>query len=540
MCISTTAFTAEALDIQYGTVLGESGSNILVQYYSIEKKKNFLCNTINRTCSTTKKTSLGTTTSLAIKDDVEDEIRDNDGGYLTLSPSKNLLAYFKASDAKNPNRSFIIRDLKTNEEHAITYSNPNSYWDLVNDQGRVFRFSPDSTKLIYLDDRDGTLALYLVDTTTLSGPTMTSVKLSTTAFQVDDFIFADNDTLYYVGNSKTNQYEWSLYRYNFKTKTDTVVASKVSYVDSLRKIGSMIIFNQMQAKGYGPAMYNTSTKKVVQFKTPGITTKNSTLNQTVIKAGDAPGILMTPAKVDSKKSYPLLIWLHGGPYRQTSYGYHPYHSYGIYDSILELLRKNNVMVLKLDYKGSFGFGRPYAEGIKGTVGEGDVKDVMDAITYAKSKYYISNVYVAGNSYGGYLSLRSIVEHPGSFTGVMSINGVTDWESLLLSIKTSIFNTHFNGLPDANNKALYDKASIVNRIGNLGDQKIAIIQGQADRTIAPWQADFLSEKLKAQNKNVSLVRYPGEGHVFRTKKTINDLCTQMFTFVGKSPDKECKK
>ncbi len=55
---------------------------------------------------------------------------------------------------------------------------------------------------------------------------------------------------------------------------------------------------------------------------------------------------MNPNNYDLNKPYTLLIWLHGGPYRQTSYGYHPFHSYGIYDSILELLRKDNTNIPK--------------------------------------------------------------------------------------------------------------------------------------------------------------------------------------------------
>ncbi|MES2930703.1 MAG: prolyl oligopeptidase family serine peptidase [Patescibacteria group bacterium] len=532
--------TAEALDIQYGTVLGYSGSNILVEYSGIGKKKNFLCNTVSRNCSTTKKTALGTKETSALAASVRDELRNARASHITVSPSGNFVAYYKTSTTENQTRSFVIRDLKTGKEYSVSRPSTASYWDLVNDQARVFEFSPDGKKLIYLDDTDGAFALYSVDTTTLSETTMKENRVPLAAYQVDDFIFTDSDTLYYVGNAKDNRYLWSLYRHDFRTGKDSIVASKVSYVDSLLKIGSSIVFNQMQTRGFGLALYNTSSKKVLQFKIPGIGTKNTVSNEEVIMTENVHGVLMTPAKIDPSKTYPLLIWLHGGPYRQTSYGYHPFHSYGTYDSILQLLRKNNVVVLKLDYKGSYGFGRDFAEGLKGSVGTGDVENVMNAISYAKTRFTVGGVYLAGNSYGGYLSLRSIVEHPYSFTGVMSINGVTDWESLLTSLKTSIFNTHFNGAPDSSNKTLYDQASVVNRINILGNQKISLIQAQADQTIPPWQADFLYGKLKEQNKNVSIVKYEGEDHVFEKKSAISDLCIQMFNFVGVKPDKECKK
>lgn len=529
---------AEALDIQYGTIISTKGSNILVQYYGIGKKKNYICSTTTHDCTLTKKVTLGIPPSQKIPNLIESELKDKHAGHFTLSPTGNLLAYYTGGTDANPNRTFTIRDLKTNMEYSV--SNSVSYWDFVEDEGKVFDFSPDNKKLAYLDDKDGVLALYLADVTKLSDEVITSTKLTTTAYQVDDFLFTDSGTLFYVGNTKENPYVWSLYRYNIATSKDTLIESNVSYIDPLRKIGQALVFSRLQAKGYGPEIYNLKNKKIEQFSIPSISTKKNITHQEILQTGTVNGILMTPTKDDMSKTYPLVIWLHGGPYRQTSYGYHPFHSYGIYDSILELLRKNNVIVLKLDYSGSFGFGRAYAESIKTTVGKKDVEDVMSAITYAKNRYHIRDVYLAGNSYGGYMSLKALVEHPEAFTGVVSINGVTDWESLLNKMQTSIFNTEFNGLPDINNRALYDQASIYNKITNIGNQKIDIIAGVADRTIPFWQATDLYAKLKSAGKNVNLISYPGEGHVYAEKKTIENLCTQLFTFVGLKVDPECNK
>ena len=530
---------AYALDIQYGTILGTKGSTFLVQYYGIGKKQNFICSVTSNICTKTKKTNLGTPPSSKISESVQSELQTKNASHITVSPSATMVAYYIGGDYLHPQRVYTLRNLTTNKE--VTVSDSVSYWDLVNDSARVFAFSPDEKKLIYLDDKDGTLSLYSTNTQGNSDGTITSTKLKTTAYQVCDFIFTDANTLYYTGNTKENPYVWSLYSYNLKTNSQKVLAKNISYQDPLRHIGSAIVFNQLQAKGYGPALYTIATQKVHEFSIPNIDTKNTIAHEEVIESGDVHGVLMTPTKIKASKKYPLLIWLHGGPYRETSLMYHPLHSYGIYDSILELLRKNNVIVLKLDYPGSFGYGRQYAEGIQSAVGKTDVAEVMDALTYIKNRYpNIDSSYLAGNSYGGYLSLKTLVEHPSDFTGVVSINGVTDWASLLEKLKTSIFNTHFNGLPNPSNQALYDQASILNKIPNLTEQKIEIIQGQSDRTIDPAQAELLYTALIQQQKNVSIVRYPNEDHVFREKKTISDLCVQLFHFTGTPVDSGCSK
>jgi dipeptidyl aminopeptidase/acylaminoacyl peptidase len=526
---------AYALDIQYGTILGESGTNFLVQYDGIDQKNNYLCSVTTKKCSITKKTTLGRVTALPLSKSLKAQLSDKGANHMVLSASKNLLAYYQKGAVGTP-RIFTVRNIKTGTEYTI--SENVSYWDLVDEQGRVFAFSPDSKKLVYIDDIDGAMSLYLADATKLKDNTISGTKLITKAYQIDDFMFTDSQTLYYIGNTKENPYVWSLYRYDFKTKKDTAIVSGLSYVDPLLKFGSSIVFTSQQAKGYGPALYNTTTHKVGQFSIPNINTKSTVTHQDVIHIGNETGVLMTPPHEDSSKTYPVVIWLHGGPYRQTSYGYHPYHSYGMYDAMLDLLQKNGVAVLKLDYRGSYGFGKAYTESLKDSVGTSDVDDVMNAVAYLKNRYHTSGVYLTGNSYGGYLALKSIVEHPDAITSVLSINGVTDWESLLISLKTSIFNVDFDGLPGANNQILYEQASIINKISNLSSQKIELVQGQSDRTIPPWQADLLYGKLQATGKNVTITKYDGQDHVFSSKSAIDGLCVQMFNFVGIPADPEC--
>ena len=167
-----------------------------------------------------------------------------------------------------------------------------------------------------------------------------------------------------------------------------------------------------------------------------------------------------------------------------------------------------------------------------------MKDLMEAVSFLKNQYNISNIYLSGNSYGGYMVLKAVVEHSDTFKSVTSINGVTDWESLLARMKTSIFNKDFDGIPSSSNKNLYDQASIISKINNLSNQKIEIIQGGSDNTIPPWQSVLLYDKLKAANKNVNLTTYKGEDHVFRFKKNIDNICVKLMQMVGVKNTKEC--
>lgn len=526
----------EALDIQYGTILGYKGSDVLIEYYGIEKKNNYICNILNYKCTTTKKTTLGSVIPPVFKNSIKKELKDKKANHEILSKDGKWLAYYIQAKEPENTRTYTIKNIKDN--HDYTISGNVSYWDLINEQSKIFEFSPDGKSLVYIDDKNDAMSLYKVDLKSLKNNTFESTKIEVTAYTVETFMFFDSQNIYYIGNTKENPYKWSLYNLDLKTGKDKIIESDVSYVDKINKIGSSITFNHLQEKGYGPEIYNTKTKKIKQFKIPNINNKKNIVNEEYVKVGNSIGVVMTPLSFDTTKTYPLLIWLHGGPLRQASLGYHPYHSYGIYDSILKLLQKNNVIILKLDYRGSLGNGRAYSEKIQGSVGNGDIGDVMEAISYTKNEYHINDVYLAGNSYGGYMSLRTVVEYPNAIKGILSINGVTNWESLLVKLKTSIFNTQFYGLPNIENKNLYAQASIINRIPNLENQKIEIIQGEADKTIPLWQAILLSTKLKEANKNINLVTYKEEDHVFRYKKNISDVCVRLFGLIGIPADKEC--
>lgn len=528
----------EAIDIQYGSIKGYTNYDVLVEYYGIEKKLNYICKISTLKCSTTKKTTIGKSSSPIFKNAIKKEITDNNANHVTLSKSGKWLSYYMSAKEGIKYKTYVIKNIETNINYTNSYDI--DYWDIINEQKKIFEFSPDDRTLIYLDNKDIDMSLYKVDLQSLKNSTFEGIKINVTAYSVSNFIYYDSNNIYYIGNDKENHNKWSLYYLDLKTGKDKIIESYVSYVDSIYKIGNSLIFTSLQEKGYGPEMYNVKTKKFSFFKVPNISTKKIITNEEYIKIGNSTGILMTPSKYDAKKSYPLLIWLHGGPLRQTSLGYHPYHSYGIYDAMLKLLQKNNVIVLKLDYRGSLGNGRIFSEAIKGSVGKGDIDDVMGAIKKLKDEYKINNIYLAGNSYGGYMALRTVVEYPESIKGVFSINGVTDWESLLVKMQTSIFNTEFNGLPNSENRNLYDQASIIDKINNLGNQRIEIIQAEADRTIPLWQATLLNNKLKDAGKNVNLVTYKGEDHVYKYKKNIGDICTRLFGLVGLPADKECTK
>jgi dipeptidyl aminopeptidase/acylaminoacyl peptidase len=254
--------------------------------------------------------------------------------------------------------------------------------------------------------------------------------------------------------------------------------------------------------------------------------------------GGVHGALLLPDNFSAKVPHKFVIWLHGGPYRQTSLGYHPYYSYGVYDWMLEGLRASGVVVLKLDYSGSFGYGRPFAESLQNNVGVKDVKDVLSALTSLKAKYNLSETHLMGVSYGGYLALRSLVEKPTSFASAIVINGVSDWLTLVNNNPSTIFAADFKGPLTVANEAIYDRASIWGKIPSLTTQKVVLLHSTADSEISFSQSTKVEGILKSAGKNVELIRLEGDDHVFRFQTSAVTACKTTFRTLGIEPGDKC--
>ncbi|MGC8981417.1 MAG: prolyl oligopeptidase family serine peptidase [Minisyncoccia bacterium] len=444
--------------------------------------------------------------------------------YITASPSLKYLAYYYPAVSKNPIRKFVIFDIEKGEE-KIFEREKIDYWDLLTENNKLFEFIDDD-KLLFLSDKDNSQTLYIYD---IKNEKIS--KLFNEDFIIKDFIVI-SDSLYFTAN-KENRLKWNLYRYNFNSKNIEKILDDIAYDFSLTKIKNFLIIKkagELPPKIVLIDLLNNN-KKELNINIMGEKIK---LGEP-LSFGDIYSVILKPDNFDKDKEYNLLIWLHGGPHRQSSLGYHPYFNYGVFDYLLDKISNENFIVAKIDYKGSFGYGRDFAN-LKNKIGKDDVESITKIVNYLKNSYKIGKIYLMGNSYGGYLSLKTIYEKPEIFEGAISINGVADWFDLINSNPYSIFSIHFNGFPDESNINLYDQASIFLEKERLKNKKFLIIYGEEDKTIPNNQSKLFYENYK-DIANIILKSYK-EGHVFSSRESLQNICVDIFNFLNINSEK-CK-
>ncbi|KND50238.1 MAG: hypothetical protein AB198_02805, partial [Parcubacteria bacterium C7867-003] len=372
-----------------------------------------------------KATTTPTTTTVSVskKEDLVfgNQLIPKDARFLTYSSDGKKLAYFKNDSSmikSYKNYVLVFDDGKTLEKFEASGD-----WDLVTDAYRMFGFTGDSKKLVYVDDRDGSNRLYLVDFES-KNQNLTGTPLITKNYTVLDFI-VNGDNVYFIAN-RDGAYNWGLYELNLTTKKLSTIGKSVMYTNSLAIVGDNLIFTE-NSNGSGIIKsYFFNDKKVKSF-TGILEDKLDTLPYKIVNTPNIKGVLYSPQKTVSTKK--AVIWLHGGPYRQTDINRHSYGSYATFDWMLDEMVRSGAYVLKLDYPGSMGYGVKYTTSIVGRIGDVDIKNVSQSIDYLKN-LGIKEVYLFGNSYGGYLSAKASVDLSSKIAGAIAVAPVTDWEKLI--------------------------------------------------------------------------------------------------------------
>lgn len=406
-------------------------------------------------------------------------------------------------------------------------------WELLTDANRLHSFSEDSGTYAFIDDsQDYPQPKY---TTVWNGFTNIQNAAWPDLGTAADVMPVGNTDLLIVANSKSRPYIWSLYVYNIHDGYHLEIAQNVSILYELKKLNNgKILFPMIEGSNMKPKVYDPATRLVSNFTglnweaaSDGIT------RQTMQFANGAYGNMSRAADNKKLTDKPILVWLHGGPFRQTSLGYHSYPSYATYDWMLDQAAQGGAVVLKLDYPGSYGYGNAYTYSLLGKDGQIDAVSIMENIReFKKMNKLKGQVYLAGNSYGGYLGAKLIVDYPGEIRQAITVNGVYEWRTLLKYLNTSIFNIHFNGLYDPNSPTAYDAASITAKIDSLGPKnKISVVVSSDDKTINNDQSFTFIELLKSKKKNYDLTYLPGDDHILKLKDSNEVLCQKVFKELG---------
>ncbi len=241
------------------------------------------------------------------------------------------------------------------------------------------------------------------------------------------------------------------------------------------------------------------------------------------------GYLMKPPGLDegSGKTYPALVWVHGGPVRQMRPGFHPSRSYAFFHAFSQYLAHRGYITLAINFRGGIGYGREFRNALFRKMGVDDVADVVAGGRYLKSLPYVDEEKVAvwGLSYGGYMTLTALTKYPDEFAMGINVAGVYDfvqWTHWIQRAKgpwTGNFSVFFDGDPE-DNPDTYFAGSPCNYIEDM-TKPLVSLHGTADRNVDFAQMDRIVKDCLRLEKVHDAHYYPDEAHMFTRRDTWKD-------------------
>ena len=247
-----------------------------------------------------------------------------------------------------------------------------------------------------------------------------------------------------------------------------------------------------------------------------------------IKAEDGasmPGVLMKPVGFDSTRRYPLLFFLYGGPgdteVDDAWGGYFLWHT---------MLTQQGYLVAIVDNRGTPApLGRAFRKAIYGQMGVLETRDQAVAARALVERPYVDRgrVGIWGWSYGGFMSLNALFQHPDIYRTAIAVSPVTHW-----ALYDNVYTERFNGLIDRNREG-YDRGSPISYVaGKQGD--LLLVHGGGDDNVHVQNSEMLINALVAANKPFEFMEYPNRTHcICQGKNTQAHLFEMMTRFLDRT-------
>ncbi|MGQ0520993.1 MAG: S9 family peptidase [Actinomycetota bacterium] len=236
------------------------------------------------------------------------------------------------------------------------------------------------------------------------------------------------------------------------------------------------------------------------------------------------GRLWRPPAAGAGAPPPLLVWAHGGPTDQRRV---------TFDPRLAFFLTRGWAVLHPDCRGSTGWGRAWAQGLRERWGEADVADVAAGARAAVDRRWgdPARLVAMGGSAGGMAALLLAARDPGLWSAAVALYPVCDLAALAGA--THRFEAHYPlglvGPPEEADR--YRSRSPIHVAGSI-TAAVLLLHGAEDEVVPAAQSRELAGALRARGVAVEHHEYEGEGHGWRSPATVEDELARIASFLAR--------
>ena len=392
-------------------------------------------------------------------------------------------------------------------------SQPREIWRGVRESRMYTSFGsnwhPDGKKIVFLSDMGDRYGLYTIDpSTSESSPQL----LTDPSYDVLSAPRITGDALFYAGNG-VNPYEQHVYRLNMSGgEPEQVTRFAGRNVGYPSPDGQNLVFMHSNDTS-PPELYVVSSKggdakRVTHSPLPAFTERTLVGAEYVsfpslVDDYTLHARILKPTNMQPGKKYPVLF---GPVYSNTARNRWA----GNYSLVQQLLVKKGYIVVQVDSRGSNGYGRAFREEFLLGFADQDIEDYASAVAYMESLDYVDpdRIGIWGSSYGGTLSVYSLLKKPGLFQVGVAAAAAVD-PVFFGTDDVAIVRT-----PQTHPEVFERKA--LKYAANLQD-KLLFIHGMQDHVVPFKTTAMLAEELIKQGKDFDFAFAPGATHGWSSER-----------------------
>ncbi|HEX4352492.1 MAG TPA: prolyl oligopeptidase family serine peptidase, partial [Polyangiales bacterium] len=200
----------------------------------------------------------------------------------------------------------------------------------------------------------------------------------------------------------------------------------------------------------------------------------------------------------------LVIYLHGGPEAQDR---------PTFSALYGNLVARGISVFAANVRGSSGFGREFVNADNREKRYAAIEDVRSSVAYLVNHELAAadRIGVMGRSYGGYLTLASLVNFPELFAVGIEICGMVDLQTFYERTEPWIAAEAVSkyGHPEHDRALLHD-LSPLHRFDRIA-APLLVVHGAHDTNVPLYEAEQIVHALAMRRLPGGFLLFPDEGH-----------------------------
>ncbi|WP_199100961.1 prolyl oligopeptidase family serine peptidase [Dyella sp. ASV21] len=428
------------------------------------------------------------------------------GGIVWSDDGQNAAVQMRAID--NKDRWIASVDF---DKHALVNQHRLTDNAWINWNFNDFGWLNDGRTLWYLSEESGYSQLY---SKTLGGK---AKALTSGKFEVSHPVLSEDGQWFYLRTNQVAPYSYDVYRVpsaggalsrltQYQGMNDFVLSPDGRQLAVLHSSPYVLPQLAVQDAAGGTPRELTNTMKPAY-------TAHTWLQPEIVGVPSAHGAgtvwakYYGPADAGAAASRPAVIFVHGAGYLQNvTLSYSNYFREQMFHN---LLVSQGYVVLDMDYRASEGYGRDWRTAIYRQMGHPELDDLLDGKAWLVKNRGVDpkRVGIYGGSYGGFMTLMSLLRAPGEFAAGSALRPVTDWTSYNHEYTANILND-----PQLDPEA-YATSSPIEYADKLQDPLLMQHGLIDDNVLASDTVRLYQRFIELHKNNFWISLYPMERHGF---------------------------